>query len=456
MSRKFVLLLALMLCMSFMVVGVRGHNPAYEVVALYGSTPAIDGSISVSEWSDAASVSFNNTEVFVKQDGINLYIGFNNSDDQFHDDDIIVVAIDVDHDGSLTPQADDVGLGVYRNGTVGEANVTGGTWGFREVSGWTAEVNSALDVWQVEFNITYSKVNVVAGVEKTMGVVFVRYRGLNASSPEMLSWPPGMEPSDPMGNPSTWGAITSAGYNWTRARLPGVAAGQFVHYEVYAVWNGGNDTELESWVGNQPNSGINVTVLSVANTTVTYQEVTYNSTGIVRDSTQDVDVETGSYSYEYLFIAANLTAGDIIYTRDNNTWINETAIASYLGQQLETNHLSTIANHSSISFIGLPYYFSATTSEDRCWHRQSGMLLEMKFEFQTNRFSGMDVLVGHFVLGAVVALSTPPVIPEFPSFLILPLFMVATLPPVIVYRRKCIGAPHAGPSPIPAWQTTQS
>jgi hypothetical protein len=429
-----------MLCMSFMVVGVRGHNPAYEVVAVYGSTPAIDGSISVSEWSDAASVSFNNTEVFVKQDGINLYIGFNNSDDQFHDEDIIVVAIDVDHDGSLTPQADDVGLGVYRNGTIGEANVTGGTWGFKEVSGWTAAVNSALNMWQVEFNITYAKVNVVAGVEKTMGVVFVRYRGLNASSPEMLSWPPGMEPSDPMGNPSTWGAITSAGYNWTRARLPGVAAGQFVHYEVYAVWNGGNDTELESWVGNQPGSGINVTVLSVVNTTVTYETVQYNSTGIVYNYTRDVDVETGFYSDDYFLIAANLTAGDVVYTKDNNTRINETALASYLGQQLETNHLSSIANHSSISFIGLPYYFSATISEDHYWHRQSGMLLEMKYEFHTSRVSGSDVLVGHFVLGAVAALSSPPVIPEFPSFLILPLFIVATLPPVIVYRRKCIGA----------------
>jgi hypothetical protein len=183
-------------------------------------------------------------------------------------------------------------------------------------------------------------------------------------------------------------------------------------------------------------SGMNVTVLSVVNSTVTYQEVTYNSTGIVRDSTQDVDVETGSYSYEYLFIAANLTAGDIIYTRDNNTWINETAVASYLGQQLETNHLSSFVNHSDISFIGLAYYFSASVSQDQYWHRQSGMLLEMKFGFRTSRVSGSDVLVGHLVLNAVAALSIPPVIPEFPTFAILPIFMIATLLAIIVYKRK--------------------
>jgi len=219
-------------------------------------------------------------------------------------------------------------------------------------------------------------------------------------------------------------------------RLPGVAPGQFMHYEVYSVWNDGNDTDLESWARNQPMSGINVTVLSVVNSTVTYQEVTYNSTGIVHDYTQDVDVETGSYSYEYLFIAANLTAGDIIYTRDNNTWINETALASYLGQQLETNNLSSFVNHTDISFIGLPYYFSASVSQNYYWHRQSGMLLEMKFEFSTNRASGNDVLVGHLVLNAVAALSIPPVIPEFPSFLILPLFFIATLLAVIVCKRK--------------------
>lgn len=209
----FALVYALTLCLSFMVVGVRGHNPAYEVVAVYGSTPAIDGSISVGEWSDAASVSFNNTEVFVKQDGINLYIGFNNSATQFHDDDAVNIFIDVDHDGSLTLQSDDVGLGVYRNGTLLEANVTGGTWALKEVSGWTAVVNSNLDMWQVEFNVTYSKINVVAGVEKTIGVVFVCYRGLEGSSPEMFSWPPGIS-AGPGGNPSMWGAITSAGHNW--------------------------------------------------------------------------------------------------------------------------------------------------------------------------------------------------------------------------------------------------
>lgn len=213
MHRKFASIFVLVLCLSFVVFGARGHNPAYEVVAVYGSPPTIDGSISIGEWSDADSVFFNNTQVFVKQDGTNLYIGFNNSFDEFHDEDVIAVQIDVDHDGSLTLQADDIALGVYRNGTIGEANVTGGTWTTKEgMSGWTAAVSSRFDMWQVEFNITYSKINVTAGLEKTLGVIFVCYRGLEESSPEVFSWPPGY--IDLYQNPSTWGAITSTGYNW--------------------------------------------------------------------------------------------------------------------------------------------------------------------------------------------------------------------------------------------------
>ena len=234
MSRKFVLTLAWVLCLSFMVVGVRGHNPEYEVVAVYGSTPAIDGSISVGEWSDAASVSFNNTEVFVKQDGINLYIGFNNSETQFHNDDAIEIFIDLNHDGSLTLQSDDVGMGVNRTGTLIEVNVTGETWTITELSGWTAVVNSTFDMWQAEFNITYPKINVVAGVKKTIGAVFECYRGVEGSSPYRFSWPP-IDPID-QGNPSMWGAITSTGYNWIPEFTSTIIQPLFIVLSIIAVF----------------------------------------------------------------------------------------------------------------------------------------------------------------------------------------------------------------------------
>lgn len=212
MIKKLALTFVLAICLSFIVIGVRGHNPEYEVVAVYGSTPTIDGSISVGEWDDAASVSFNNTEVFVKQDGVNFYVGFNVSDATLNEEDSVGFGIDVDNDGEVTLQPDDVGLGVYRNGTLLETNVAGGMWAITDVSGWTAMVNSTSEMWQAEFNITYSKINVVAGVEKTIGVFFFRFSGLEGSSPEVFSWPPGY--LEIYENPSMWGAITSTEYNW--------------------------------------------------------------------------------------------------------------------------------------------------------------------------------------------------------------------------------------------------
>jgi hypothetical protein len=199
-----------------MVVGVRGHNPAYEVVAVYGLTPTIDGAINALEWSDASSVSFNSTEVFVKQDGENLYIALNVTDAPLMhiERDYIQILLDVDHDGSNTLQPDDLLIGVFRNGTFLEANVIWGTWSVKEASGWAAVVNSTSDMWQVELNITYSKVNVFAGVEKTIGVSIGCVRSPEEGSQTQVYWPPEGYNDWYFTSPSSWGAITSAGYNW--------------------------------------------------------------------------------------------------------------------------------------------------------------------------------------------------------------------------------------------------
>lgn len=142
MNRKLVLLSAFVLFLSFFVIRVCGHDPGYEIVAVYGSTPTIDGFIDIIEWSDAASVSFNNTEVFVKQDGTNLYIAFNVSNKPFQEQDGVCLYFDVDHDGNTSLQPDDIGVVTIRNGTLMEGNVTGGAWTIKSVSGWTAQVNS--------------------------------------------------------------------------------------------------------------------------------------------------------------------------------------------------------------------------------------------------------------------------------------------------------------------------
>ena len=188
----------------------------YEIAAVYGSTPTVDGTINVLEWNDAASVSFNNTEVFVKQDGENLYIALNvTGAPLMHvEEDGVQILLDVDSDGGLTLQPDDVGLVVFRNGTLMEGNVSGGTWTIVNVFGWTAAVDSTSDMWQVEFNITYSKIDVSAGEEKAIGVSIGCALYPEEGSPTWVCWPPNSY-SDMTWNPSSWGSITSAGHNWT-------------------------------------------------------------------------------------------------------------------------------------------------------------------------------------------------------------------------------------------------
>jgi len=191
-----------------MIVGVEGQ-PNYEIVAVYGSTPAIDGPISVGDWGDAASVSFNNTMVFVKQDGENLYVAFNVSDSTFNANENVHMFFDVNHGGGSSCQPDDILMGVFRNGTLIERYLVNGT----DVSatGWTASVHNTTEVWQAEFNITYSKINVTAGLEKTLGVAF---EVIDFDFPYLFqTWPLNLRVGDPL-DPSKWGDMISTGYNW--------------------------------------------------------------------------------------------------------------------------------------------------------------------------------------------------------------------------------------------------
>ena len=118
-----------------MIVIVEGQPN--KIVAVSGSTPMIDGVIG-GEWSDASSLSFNNTEVFVKQDGENLYIAFNVSDPTPNANENVHIFFDVNHDEGTTPKSDDIVISVFRNGTLVEGYLVNGT--YVNATGWTASV----------------------------------------------------------------------------------------------------------------------------------------------------------------------------------------------------------------------------------------------------------------------------------------------------------------------------
>jgi len=101
-----VMVVVLFLCFSAIVAPVLAQT-GNVVIAKYGSTPTIDGLVGDAEWSDASLVSFNETQVFIKQDGKNLYVGFKAPIYPFS---VMNVLIDVNNDKGLLPQLDDMAL----------------------------------------------------------------------------------------------------------------------------------------------------------------------------------------------------------------------------------------------------------------------------------------------------------------------------------------------------------
>jgi hypothetical protein len=212
MIRRTVLIFALVFCLSLVAIGVEGQ-PNYEVVAVSGSTPTYDGAIDVGEWDDAASVSFNNTEVFVKQDGAYLYVAFNVSDATLNEEDSVVVLFDVNHDGGATFGVDDIALGINCIAEPTEINLL---YGSVAPYNWWAGINYDSEWWQAEFVIHYTKINVTAGEEESLGVGFVVVDSTapGESSYYHYTWPPNIMGEEWIEPPSTWGDLTSTGYDW--------------------------------------------------------------------------------------------------------------------------------------------------------------------------------------------------------------------------------------------------
>ncbi len=91
----------------------------------------------------------------------------------------------------------------------------------------------------------------------------------------------------------------------------------------------------------------------------------------------------------------------------------------------DTNHLNITAAFSSEEFyqsMSLNYY----------WDKSTGILVELSEVVVTVAY---DYVTTSSLLSRITD-SNVWIVPEFPSFLILPLFMIATLLAVIIYRRK--------------------
>ena len=205
-----VLVLVLFLCFPIIVAPILAQT-GNVIIAKSGSTPIVDGLVGDSEWNDASIVSFNGTQVFLKQDGKNLCVGFKAPIYPFS---VMNVLIDVNNDRGLLVQSDDIAIGIDNSNTLGEAHVVNNQWDRTSVSGWTGQSQTASNIIQAEFSIPYAKLNIVAGHDKTFGINFAYQTSSNPPAATVFWWlnPAGL--AQPENNPSAWGTMNSTGYNW--------------------------------------------------------------------------------------------------------------------------------------------------------------------------------------------------------------------------------------------------
>ena len=200
MIRKRVLFFVLIMCLCFRVAYVNGHNDSYVVHVFSHSTPVVDGKLAPDEWSNVSTVLFNFTLAYLMHDASYLYVAFNVSDTTLElDKEGVYVCLDGSNDGgSSFNSSDDIGIGTFRNGTAFEYNLTD----FVPRSlGWNVSTFEEAWGYTVEFNITFARIGLVPGENKTIGLLLNDY---DANVSQNYFWPLGGLGSD-FFLPSNWG-----------------------------------------------------------------------------------------------------------------------------------------------------------------------------------------------------------------------------------------------------------
>jgi hypothetical protein len=212
-------------------------------------------------------------------------------------------------------------------------------------------------------------------------------------------------------------------------RLPGVHTDDWFLYEMKAVYNS-NDSNA------QPPSGFDninqtdwvlVEVKSIYNTTIYFKGTTHYENGSeqVSNGTQNVE---GGYSGN-MFIATNLYAGDSLYSSGygSNMIINDTVMTLYPSGPRQTNrvNITTILGNPSGNY----------TSQNQCMYydRETGALVEVALEY----FNRNGIYTTEYSMRATLGGTNRwAVVPEYPSFTILPLLVLATLLAAVFIRKR--------------------
>jgi len=209
-------------------------------------------------------------------------------------------------------------------------------------------------------------------------------------------------------------------------RTVGVNVGDWSHYVfIYQ----GNSTAIDVGMDVNMTSGL-VTVLSVSGTNVTLEMHGYYANGSDTIEVHWIDVGTGENDGNAtgMLIGANLMQGDLVYTTQVQPFmdgtINATINRNYLGSPVEVNHFVTNMTAPPNEF------YNVTLQMDWYWFRATGIPAEMTVSYADESF-----LTGNNTWFSW-SMTVDDIVPEFPATLVAPVFIMATLATVVVYKKR--------------------
>jgi hypothetical protein len=224
--------------------------------------------------------------------------------------------------------------------------------------------------------------------------------------------------------------LTMVGSVWAQTRVPGVFQGNTFTYDVTASWSSNSPTAAvpAELLDINKTEYYRVTIAAVSGAEITTQTVWRFINGTETNTVGTINVETGITNGGFwAIVAGNLGVNDRLHPSGQNyITVNATVTRDYLGGARETNHLILTLQDSDTGgdFIEhVDYYFD----------KQTGMLVQLN---DAKVYSNPTTTITKFWR---IKESNVWVVPEFPSALILPLFMITTMIAVIAYKKKHSG-----------------
>jgi hypothetical protein len=224
--------------------------------------------------------------------------------------------------------------------------------------------------------------------------------------------------------------FTMVGATFAQTVSPGVSQGNTFTYDVKAFWSStdANVTVPDSAVQTNMTDWYRVTITGVSGADISLTTTWHFTNGTEVPANGSVNVETGMYQGPFwTIIAGNLNQGDRIHpTGPDQVTINSTANRDYSSGGRSTNHLSLQFQYYDTNDPTHTYTEYTNTYFDQ----QTGMLVELDDQ-QVYSNPSQTVTITWKIQDSNVW-----TVPEFPTWLILPLFMIVTLSAAIAYKKK--------------------